>query len=136
MIMTEEEQNELLTAALELAGTVSKHVHCHDTAALVAAIEKHRPAPKLAEGWMNLYDDGPGGVYQSAGDAKACINSQRRNHRMVHMREVVDKEWKPWHAESQNIFCGEAYLMTVQSVNAAWQISEAHNKEMEALAKL
>ena len=136
--MTEEEQNELLTAALELAGTVSKHVHCHDTAALVAAIEKHRPAPKLVEGWVNVGPDGEWGLlHRIKADA---TNRAPRTDRTVHVREVVEKRWNRWKSGEM---CGEPvvakstgeYIGSCRSGRDADRIASAHNEQMEAIAK-
>jgi hypothetical protein len=50
----------------------------------------YRAKPKLIEGWVNVYTDGPGGLHESRKDAEEFAGSKRI--RCAKVREVPDDD--------------------------------------------
>jgi len=134
--MKEEEQNELLEAALKLAD------YCKDLelaspaqllSSLVANVEKHRPAPPFVEGWVNEYHNGAISFRSSKSAAiEEGSAGEKPTRNAVHVREVLP--WKEWRGDGQNLLCGDTYLLTTWNSDESRRIAEFHNAEMERIA--
>ncbi len=131
------ENNELLKAALALIDELRRYpnsVLAGNANGLIQTIEKHRPKPKLVEGWAADY----GYTYPTAmhcGETlerveKLCPNAKR----YIRVREVTDPpKWEKWAA-----YEGMGEIATaserVRSFNLS-RICELHNAELERFEK-
>jgi hypothetical protein len=133
--MNEQEQNELLEAALRLIDALRNEPQavlygkCKDD---IATIEAHRPKPKLVDGWYAVIDqvvqDGP---FKSLEEARRCSEPAERP---AHLREVTDPpKWERWDKRT----VADIYFNTeIESGPAQWDlIADAHNAEMERFEK-
>jgi hypothetical protein len=123
-------QNELLEAALALVDQLKDAPHAvlnGACAEAIRAIEKHRPKPKLVDGWYAVIDqvvqDGP---FKSLEEARRCSEPAERP---AHLREVTDPpKWVKW------TDCDARHLYALNL--EGWKcIADAHNAEMERFEK-
>jgi hypothetical protein len=125
--MNEQEQNELLEAALRLAEICqSSYVETLESEKLddiIATIEKHRPKPRLVEGWVNVYKGGRiGNTWDSETEAKINGGTENPPIRQAFIREVTDPpKWVKWTGT------------TVNDSATCGAVAELHNAEMERL---
>lgn len=135
--MTKQEPNELLEAALQLAEICqSSYVETLESEKLddiIATIEKHRPKPRLVEGWVNVYKGGCiGNTWDSESEAKINGGSGNPPIRQAFIREVTDPpKWKKWTGRT----VADIYHNTgIEPGPAQWDlIADAHNAEMARL---
>jgi hypothetical protein len=112
------EQNELLEAALKWSEGVKELVRqgtaiAKEDEELLVIIEKHRPAPKVLDGWVGLYQAGNGGFNK---DKHVCESDYGRAVRFIHVREVLP--WKKW------------TLAEITRLETCKEIINLHNAEM------
>jgi hypothetical protein len=140
--MTEQEKQELLKAALVLVDSmeVGERVSAEQLREAVETVKKHRPRPKLVEGWVNAGYNGTilSGIYTAKEYAvkNACTTSTRKG---VHVREVTEPPlWDRWYNQPEGYITSPnanyiSHKFLTSSIAA--EICRAHNVEMERFEK-
>jgi hypothetical protein len=133
--MTEQEKQELLKAALVLVDSmeVGERVSAEQLREAVETVKRHRPKPKLVEGWVAEYGyNHPNISMHFRQNVDALKRDCPTAKRYVHVREVIDPpKWDKW----------AAYLGPVNIEISGRRVShcdiqaiaDAHNAEMERL---
>ncbi len=130
-----DENNELLEAALKLAELVKSDFAANGRQVrdksndLIAIIERHRPKPRLVEGWVVVYKGGQMWFFRE--EASARIKGENsEDYSIHHLREVTDPpKWERWD-ENTARSCYHNHMSN------PWRaIADAHNAEMERFEK-
>ena len=103
----------------------------------VEALHAALPEPEEVEPfecWVNIYPDGDPNAHTS--ESKAVMSAGSYATRTaVHLREVREREWKRWTTNGAYIYKGASIIAHASPPALAEAIAEAHNRDMEELAK-